>query len=288
MVAALAWVAAVCFVTTAESASTVAAATASAAKPKPRISLVKAKPKRVIPIEINRFAYTDRVELSCRGRSTPLMIGWATPRGSVGSTYIATYSDKTTLGVMMVAPERAGLFKSSVTCLNRVLKTNFKLGKSAGEKVSRVSCARNQIAIGMPVRNAPYYDKSVFSRPVGANGWETNEGIYAAAQVLCLPKRSMRAVKRIKRSAAFKAGARTAKVSATCRGGRVPISWGFESDAMPENTWKGGSTPVVAPLISHSTRQGKKGWSLTFFTPDDKPAVAAGRVTIHLTCAKPR
>lgn len=259
---------------------------ATAAKAK--ITLARAKPVRVVPIEINRYAYTDRVELSCRGKSTPLMAGWSTPEGSVGSVYIDTYSDETTLGLMMVAPARAGSFKGSVTCLNRSLKTSYKTGKQADEKVSRVACSKKQVAIGMPVRNAPYYDKNVYSRPVGANGWETNEGKYAAAQVLCLPKRSMRAIKLVKRSAGFTAGARTAKVSATCKGGRAPISWGFESDAMPENTWSGGSNPVMAPLISKATRQGKKGWALTFFTPDGEPAVTQGRVALHLTCAKPR
>lgn len=269
-------------------ASASAIAAASAANPQPTITLVKAKARPVVPIDVNRYAYTDRIELACRGKATPLMAGWSSPDGSAGSVSVNTYSDRTSFNLMMVAPARAGKFKSWVTCLNRNLKTKYRYGKPAGERVSRVSCAKNQVALGLPVRNAPYYDKNVYSRPIGTNSWETNEGKYATAQVLCVARRAMKSVKLIEKVARFKPGSRTVKVSANCKGGRSPISWGFESDTMPDNTWHGGTNPVAAPLISTANRQGKRGWSLTFFTPDGNSAVKPSRVALHLTCAKPR
>src|SRR5690606_23726900 len=105
-------------------------------------------------------------------------------------------------------------FKATLSCLNRKLFTKSKRGKSAGQGVSRVTCSKRQVAIGMPVANAPYYTKNVFSRPIGSRGWETNEGIYATAKVLCVAKRSMRAVKTISRRAPFKQGATNTKISA--------------------------------------------------------------------------
>ncbi len=265
---------------------------AAAAEPadaaKPKVSLVKARAVTVIPIEINRFAYTDRVYLNCRGNSTPLMVGWSSPSGTVGAVSPYTYGAKSSLQVMMVAPAHKGKFKASVACLNRNLYTKTKKGSTSPGEVSRVSCSKRQVAIGMPVNNAPYYTENVFSRPVGSRGWEANDGYYSSASVFCVAKKSMRAIKTVKSSVPFKAGTATTKVSARCKGGRVPISWGFESDHMPKNEQLGASLMVSAPLISQSKRQGRTGWSLTFFTPDGKPAVEQGRVAIHLTCAKPR
>lgn len=261
---------------------------AAAAKAKPKVSQVKQRPIPVIPIDVNRFAYTTHVEAKCRGKATPLMVGWSSPGGSIGHASPVSYGDETTFGMRLVAPARAGKFKATLSCLNRKLFTNSKKGKPSGEGVSRVTCSKRQVAIGMPVASAPYYTKNVFSRPIGSRGWETNEGLYATAKVLCVAKRSMRAVKTISRSAPFEQGATNTKVSATCKGGRVPISWGFESDHMPENQAIGATQWVAAPLISNAAPYGRKGWSLTFFTPDGRPAAKQGRVSIHVTCAKLR
>src|SRR6218665_4051042 len=130
---------------------------------KPKITVSKAKAVKVIPISVNRFAYTDRVYVSCRGKATPLMIGWSSPDGSIGSAFPATVGLKTEYVMTMVAPAREGSFKGSVTCLNRRLETTLRQGRDADGGVSRTSCSKGQLALGMPVRNAPYYDKNVRS-----------------------------------------------------------------------------------------------------------------------------
>lgn len=255
------------------------ASQAGAAKVK--LTTAKAKPVKLIGTSEYLYASDARVWFECRRGTKPLIVGWSGPNAPVAIIYSHVYNSDGQMALAVRKPVRSGSFKSFAICASGPIAAKAKQAKGT------VKCSAKQIAIGVPIDAGPYYKGDVFSKPVGTRGRTNNEGGYGGAKVICVSKKAFKRVNLSKSTAAFRPGARTATVTATCKGGRVPISWGFEAPAMKGNTWATDTASVVTPLIGKSVKRGKAGWSLTFFTPDGKGATEAAKVTLHLTCAVP-
>ena len=225
------------------------------------------------------------VWLPCRGRATAVMVGFTGARVPVSMVYSHLVASDRQMAVAVRRPMAGGKFRARALCLSGARVT------TADREGAPVSCAKRRIAIGVPI-DAFYWSEPVVSKPVGARGWTTTgQGASARSKVICVPEKAFRKVKRIKATARFPAGKATATVRATCKGGRRPISWGFEVGTMADNRWSSerSSTSMSTPFVYRSMPRGKAGWRLSFATPDGAPARSGGTpLALHLTCAVPR
>jgi len=225
------------------------------------------------------------VWLECGGKATAVLSGWTGPKAPVAMVYSHLIKTNRNMGLAVRRPMSGGKLRARTLCLTGARVTTRE--KEGGP----VSCAARQIAIGVPI-DGFYWTEPVVSKPVGARGWTTEgQGNYSRSKVICAPSKAFRKVQRIRKATTFAAGKATATVRAACKGGRRPISWGFEVGVMEDNGWRSESsgTTMTVPFISASLPQGKAGWKLTFATPDGAPARSGGTpLAIHVTCAVPR
>lgn len=259
---------------------------AGSAHAKVELSYVPAK-----PIKLTGAATPDReydadgyVWLRCRGRATALMAGWSGARAPIAIIYSHLLEQHRYLGLAVRKPLRNGTIRGRTLCATGL---RVKI-KDSPDGAGKVACARSQLAIGVPIDGGPYVDRPVYSRPNGARGWVSDEG--GRTKAICVPARSFRAVKRVRRAASFKVGRSATTVAARCPGKRRPISWGFEAGTLEDNAWRSveSSTTITSPFIAASQPKGAAGWALTFATPDGAGARGATRLALHLTCAIPR
>lgn len=263
------------------------ATVATAKPPKTKLTWTTTKPVKLLGGKQDGYEYNSDqiVWLECRGKATAVMAGWSATGAPVALIYSHLIMENRQMGLAVRRPMNAGRFQGRTLCLSGV-KVKSSLTRDAGA----VSCAAKQIAIGVPIDSGPYWLEPVSSVPVGARGWvTTGQGKYARSKVVCLPASAFRKVQRIRQTASFPAGKATASVSATCKGGRRPISWGFEAGVLPQNTWESSDSAVAmsVPFISASLPRGKAGWKLTFATPDGATAKTSTPLALHVTCAKP-
>ena len=182
---------------------------------------------------------------------------------------------------------RSASIRAHALCAKGPVGAKAKDGASGA---TSVSCPSGKLAIGAPISFGPYWDHAIASKPDGTRGWTNDEGGYGTAKVVCVSARAFGDVKAVRRAARFKLGSQTATVSATCAGGRRPISWGFEAGLIDQNTWRSseGSGVMAVPFVATSKPKGGAGWTLTFATPDGAGARTAASVALDLTCATPR
>lgn len=256
-----------------------AATQAGAAKIK--LSTVKGDTVKLLGTKDYTYASDNIVWFTCKGNAKAFMVGWSGPNAPVAIIYSHVFNSDGQMALAQRKPMKSGSFKSFARCASGPIAAKAKSAQGT------VKCSKKQVAIGVPIDSGPYYQGATYSKPVGTRGWTSNEEGYGGAKVICASKKAFKRANLVKATTAFKPGARTATVTATCKGGRVPISWGFEAGAMEGNAWASDSASIKAPLISKSGPRGKNGWSLTFFTPDGKGAAARTQVGIHVTCAKP-
>jgi hypothetical protein len=267
-------------------ALTATATTAIAKAPKTKLTWTTSKPVTLLGGQQGGTVYSSDqiVWFECRGKATAVMTGWSGPGAPVGLIYSHLIETNRMMALAVRRPMSGGRFKGRALCLSGAKA-------SAEERDSgTVTCAAKQIAIGVPIDNGPYWNEPVASVPVGARGWKTSgQGEYGRSKVVCVPAKAFRKVKRIEQTASFPAGKATASVSATCKDGRRPISWGFEVGVLPQNAWKSSQSAVSmsAPFIKASLPRGKAGWKLTFATPDGAAAKTSAPLAVHVTCAIP-
>lgn len=244
------------------------------------------------PLSVQGGASTDTTYISegivwlpCKGKATAVMVAFTGARVPVSMVYSHLVASSRQMAVALRRPMAGGKFRARALCLSGARVT------TADKEGAPVSCARRRIAIGVPI-DGFYWSEPVVSRPVGARGWTTRgQGASARSKVICVPGKAFRKVERIEATARFPAGRATATVRATCKGGRRPISWGFEVGTMADNRWSSehSSTSMSTPFVYASTPQGKAGWRISFATPDGAPARSGGTpLALHLTCAVPR
>lgn len=262
------------------------ATTAMAKAPKTKLSWTSSKPVTLVGSKQAGFEYSSDqiVWFECRGKATAVMTGWSGPGAPIALIYSHLIETNRTMALAVRRPMSGGRFQGRALCLG-----GAKV--SAEERSSgTVTCGAKQIAIGVPIDGGPYWTEPVASVPVGARGWvTTGQGTYGRSKVVCVPASAFRKVKRIEQSASFPVGKATASVSATCKGGRRPISWGFEAGVLAQNLWKSSQSSVSmsVPFIKASLPRGKAGWKLTFATPDGTAAKTTTPLAVHVTCAKP-
>jgi hypothetical protein len=273
--------------TTALVAAAVAlAATAPAANAATKLTWTSTKPVTLTGGQQAGTEYSSEriVWLECRGKATAVAAGWSGPKAPVALIYSHLIKEDRMMGLAVRRPMSSGRFRGRTLCLSGARATTRE--RAAGT----VSCARKQVAIGVPIDSGPYWTEPVASKPVGKRGWVTSgQGKYGRSKVVCLPAKALRKVKLVKRTATFPAGKAVASVSAACKGGRRPIGWGFEAGVMDQNTWTSSvsSVSMSVPFLTASQPRGKAGWRITFATPDGAPAKAGAPLAVHLTCAIP-
>ena len=262
-------------------------ALSTAATAATKLTWKKAKAERLIGTGPDGHAYAadQIVWLECKGRATAILSAWTGPKAPIAIVYSHLVKSDRMMGLAVRKPMRSGAFRARTLCLGGARAVNRE--RSGGT----VSCSRRQLAIGVPIDGGPYWTQPVSSRPVGARGWRIDgEGTYGRSKAICVPAKAFRKVARVRRAATFPAGKATATVRAACKGGRRPISWGFEVGALEDNIWRSpvSDTWMTVPFISASMPKGKAGWRLTFATPDGAPARTSTPLALHLTCAVPR
>ncbi len=263
-----------------------AATTATAKPPKTKLSWTTSKPVTLVGGKQAGTEYSsDRIVwFECRGKATAVMTGWSGPGAPIALIYSHVIESSRMMGLAVRRPMSSGRFQGRALCLSGAKASTEE--RDSGT----VTCAARQIAIGVPIDSGPYWNEPVASVPVGARGWTTSgQGKYGRSKVVCVPASAFRKVKRIKQTASFPAGKATASVSATCKDGRRPISWGFEVGVLPQNSWASTQSSVTmsVPFISASLPRGKAGWKLTFATPDGAAAKTSTPLALHVTCAVP-
>ena len=195
------------------------AGTAGAAKVK--LSTAKAKPVKILGTAEYQYSSDSIIWFECRKRTKPLMVGWSGPNAPLSIIYTHAYNTSGQVALAVRKPARTGKFKSFARCAGGPIAAKAK------QAPKRVQCGKKQVAIGAPIDGGPYYQESVFSKPIGTRGWANNESASSSAKVICASKKAFKRANLAKRSTTFKPNARTVTVTAKCKGGRVPISWGF-------------------------------------------------------------
>lgn len=258
---------------------------ASAAGAATTLTWKQAKAERLAGTGPDGYVYaSDRIVwLECGGKATAVMAGWTGPKAPIAMIYSHLVNTNRNMGLAVRRPMAGGRFQGRTLCL--------KGAKAKAKEVAgaSVTCGRKQIALGVPI-DGFYWTEPVASKPVGARGWTTTgQGNYSRSKAICVPAKALRKVQRTRKAASFPVGRATATVKASCKGGRRPVSWGFEASTMEQNGWRsaGSSVAMTVPFISAALPQGKAGWRLTFATPDGAPARATTSLAVHVTCAVP-
>ena len=107
---------------------------------------------------------------------------------------------------------------------------------------------------------------------------------------MCVSRAAFKRVSTVRATGSFNPGSVTATVSASCKGGRRVLAWGYEASPLAGNTWRSAdtssarSTPFVGDALPTA---GAKGFRVTFRTPDNAPATAAAPVTVFVKCGAP-
>jgi hypothetical protein len=236
------------------------------------------------------YASGETVWAKCKGSGTPLMLGWSGVRAPVAIMYANNLEKSKILGFAMRRTlGRGATVKTRVLCARGKVKAKVKYSTSG-----KVNCGKGRVAIGVPINGGPYWVTRVTSVPVGTRGWRSKEGDskYTQTVAICVASSAFRSVKVVSKRARFKVGSDTTRVTATCRKGTQPISWGYEADVIDGNRWQtpnpGLAAAMAVPFVSSAMAKGRTGWSLTFATPDAKPARSAAALELVITCAKPR
>lgn len=250
-----------------------------------RLSFRTGKPTRVVTTADSQYAAGETVWLACPRAAMPLMVGFEGVQAPVRTIYSNNLVSSRTLGIAISRPAITSTFRSTALCATGV---RVQVRESSTKSVS---CSATQIAIGVPIDGGGYQTAPVSSKPDGLRGWRVvGGGMYARAKAICVPSSAFRSVAVVSKPAPFAAGAETTTVAAQCRGGRRPVSWGYEAGVLEANRWgaAGASAAVSVPFIVASKAQGRSGWALTFATPDGRPAVGTTSIGISVTCAIPR
>ncbi|MDO8209099.1 hypothetical protein [Conexibacter sp. CPCC 206217] len=262
------------------------AARASAAAGAVSLSTVAARPVKIAGAgAATGYTSAESVWVECRGGAMPLMMGWSGTRAAIATIYSNNLLSARTLGVAVRRPLVGGVLRATALCARGPIAARTQESSSG-----TVSCNAGQLAIGVPIDGGPYWTRAIASMPVGTRGWRNTEGGYARAKVICVAASAFRAVHVVTKRASLPAGARTATVTAECRGATRPVSWGFEAGLLEGNTWRSPDSDlsISVPFVATAKASGRAGWSLTFATPDGKPAASATPIGLGVTCAAPR
>lgn len=229
------------------------------------------------------YSTAESIWLRCPGSGTPLMLGWSGVQAPIGIVYSNNLQSARTLGLAVRRPLGAGgTLRTTALCASGPVGARTKESSSGS-----VSCSRGQVAIGVPIDGGPYWTRAIASMPIGTRGWRNTEGGYARAKAICVAGSAFRSVAVVTRRASLRAGARTATVTAQCRAGTRPVGWGFEAGLLEGNRWDSpdSGVAVAVPFVASAKASGRAGWSLTFATPDGRPAASAAPIALGLTCA---
>lgn len=226
----------------------------------------------------------ERASAFCGKGGTPLTAGWTDAGAPVSSVRSLLNSINSYVEVNVRRPMAAGRIRAYAVCAKGPVKAKIKSADGA-----TVSCGR-KLAIGVPLTSTwPYHEQAHEAKLLDKSRWTTSVP-YSDATATCVASSAFGKRKAVRRSTKFVVGRQTASVKATCAGERRPIGWGFAAPVLIGNAWDSADTSsrITVPFVSAATPAGKRGWKLTFRTPDGKGATTPAQVTLHLTCAVPR
>jgi hypothetical protein len=218
----------------------------------------------------------------CPAGAVPLTVGW---KGA--GVFVARIDARTGGRGYFTLDTRDTWIAASTRAVSRCARgpVAATVKKRSGSGV--VSCGA-KLALGLPfTASGPYQDGAASSAPAGINRWRsTMSGSDATA--LCVTRSAFGAVKVVKKSGTFAAGAQAATVATACPRGHRAISWGVDLPLMEGNAYQpsGITNRRTTPWVSASAPTGN-GWTVTFRTADARPAAAPATLTTYVTCAVP-
>jgi len=267
--------------------STVSSAASGATATTVKLKTVKGFPTELrAPSTANDIYDVDeRITPFCGQKGgTPIAAGWTDAGAPVSSIETVFNSTNPYLAISTRRPMASATIRPLAICAKGKINATVK-SKDSGT----VSCGR-KLAIGIPLTSTwPYNEQATEAKPVGKHGWTTN-ALDSDSTAICVAVRAFAKVKTVKGTKSFVVGANSATARATCPGKRRPLGWGFSAPTMDGNAWDSSDTTsrMTVPFVSGAGPAGKRGWKLTFRTPNGQGAAATAQVALHLTCGVPR
>lgn len=270
-----------------------------------KIRVAKPAPTVKIPTSNavgNYFDDSQRASTTCRGRERALAPGIAdAPRHLVGQSFGPQAVSAWATGAEGRVKLRLQLLCARGASISHRRKPGRTrpVGSTRLTSTATVGCGRKRIAIGAPLSQefSPGFGRFA-SKPRGASGWQvTVEAIPstfpfqttapAYADVACVPKRSLKAVKVVERSTKALASASSAELQVPCRGGRRAVGWGVEQLPFTASTYGRAADGWALPIVRKAAFSGN-GMAFRFDLPPGA-RVSASDVTqtVYVICAKP-
>lgn len=270
-------------------AALVAAAAAATLAPSALGATVTLTTKTGYPDTTKAVAYDDYYSSTttndptafCPKGAVPLTVGWKGP-----GVFVARITPRTSSGYFNLDTRDtwiAATTRGVARCARGPVAASVKTRSGAGT----VSCGA-KLALGVPfTASGPFQDGAASSAPAGIKSWR-NTMSDSDATALCVTRSAFGAVKVVKKSGTFAAGAPAATVTTACPKGHQAISWGVDLPLMEGNAYtpRGITNRRTTPWVSTSAPKGN-GWTITFVTANGTPAVAPATVTTYVTCAVP-
>jgi hypothetical protein len=282
-----------------------------------KLSIRVAKPSKSVTIPNSKalgtyFEESQRISTLCRSSELALAPGIAdASRHIVGQSF-----GPSAVGAYATGEQGKAKLKLQLLCAKGSKISHKRIpGKVSGSSGSgsravftataKAGCGKSRYAIGSPLSQefAPGLGRFA-SKPAGAHGWEvTVEGIPSVfpfdttvpvyADVACVPKSSLKAVKTVDGSTTGLLSGRSATLRLSCAGGRRAVGWGVDLRPFTRSTFSPSSDGWVIPIVRKAAFAG----SAVAFQFDLPPGARTGgengmsaaevAQTGYVVCAKP-
>lgn len=214
------------------------------------------------------FEESQRISTTCRSRELALAPGLVdVPRHIVSQSF-----GPSAVGAFATGAQGRPKLKFQLLCAkgsrigHKRVPGKVRGRSGSGSRTSytataRANCGKRRYAIGAPLSQefSPGFGRFA-SRPVGTHAWEaTVEGIPSTfpfdttaavyADVACVPKSSLKAVKTVDGSTSGLLQARTAKLRLRCGGGRRAVGWGVDLRPFTRSTFSPSSDGWAIPIV---------------------------------------
>lgn len=257
------------------------AALALAPQASARMSVRIAKPTERVTIPSSTavgtfFEESQRLSTSCRPNERALAPGILdAPRHVVAQSF-----GPAAVGAFATGASGRATLKLQLLCArgSRILhkrkpgktRPGGTLGGSPAYVTNaKIGCGRSRYAIGAPLSQefSPGFGRFV-SKPKGPHGWQVTveriPGTYplsssdpAYADVACVPKSNLKAVKVIDGSTTGLHVSRSARLRLTCPGGRRPVGWGVDLQPYTNSSFRPSDDGWLLPIVRKAAFAGK-------------------------------
>lgn len=282
-----------------------------------KLSIRVAKPTESVTIPSSTalgtyFEESQRISTTCRGNELALAPGLVdVPRHIVGQSfgpsavgaYAAGEKGNVKLKLQLLCAKGSKISHKRVP--GKVSGSTGSGSRATFTATGKAGCGKSRYAIGSPLSQefSPGFGRFV-SKPAGAHGWEvTVEGIPSVfpfdttaplyADVACVPKSSLKAVKTIDGSTDGLLQGRSATLRLSCDGGRRAVGWGVDLRPFTRSTFSPSSDGWAIPIVRKAAFAG----SAVAFQFDLPPGARTGAEngmsaaevtqTGYVVCAKP-